>query len=234
MEIKTIENSKGIVEIHDEIVVKKYKDKSRNRKEFNFIKNIHRFYQSEVLRDIKLDFVKPINLLPDETGFTMNKIDGMILTKAIIKEPKLMLHIGNWIQSFHKNISKCENINSFGDFHLNNGFFDDKTKTLTFFDPNPNNLNYPEYDVISMLFSVIVLELKKLKLSKIRRNYFICSLKINNMILSEKKLTQSLEYIVKFKHEKFKSKKTYLFYFIYIHIVKYKIKNIIKKIKSNV
>lgn len=123
---------------------------------------------NDVFMDTRVDgwlykAVKFISYDEDSSKIVMETVKGVNFSEIFRNEPEYVIHMGRWLAAFHNNVRVEGNKTIlYGDFNRGNFIIDKENKEATAIDPGSyfGDVNYPEVDVVTTIYSLAVGVLK--------------------------------------------------------------------------
>ena len=151
----------------DNTVKKRFYQKERNKQNFEILKEVHDLFPLATHRGWSYKTVKPLYFDQNDNSIVMEYIDGQNLGDIYIAKPELCQNAGVWLALFHQSTTKTDGGRVvFGDFHRHNLLVNAENREITAIDPKKPGfeLNQKEYDIYSMVFSLVVGAIKNNRL----------------------------------------------------------------------
>lgn len=132
----------------------------------NEIKSLSRL--NDVFKDTSVDgwiyrAVKLISYDEDDNKIVMKTVNGVNFSEIFHNEPDYVKHMGIWLAAFHNNVRlEDDKVILYGDFNRGNFIIDKEKKEATAIDPGSyfGDVDYPEVDLVTTIYSLVVGVLK--------------------------------------------------------------------------
>lgn len=102
----------------------------------------------------------------DNNKIIMEKVKGVNFSEIFLEEPKYVYHMGIWLAVFHNSVRLEENkLILYGDFNRVNFIIDKDNKEATAIDPGSyfGEIGYPEIDIMTTVYSLVVGNLRSMR-----------------------------------------------------------------------
>lgn len=155
-------NKANLIFYENGVVEKIYIEKKCAISEMKSLKGLVDIFEELDMDGWKYKIVKIIEYDMENNKILMEKVKGLSFSKVMSKAPEYSVHMGIWLGHYHNNARVGNKVKIYGDYSRMNFIIDNGKKTATAIDPGGyfGEINFPEIDIVTAIYSVTLGALK--------------------------------------------------------------------------